>query len=55
MDEDEEAIDAEDRDEGEDCGRWDQNEPSGMSRYCRLAGTAFCEFECPYSRTCNIS
>lgn len=35
-------------DPGDDCGRWDQNAPGGMSKQCRLAGTEFCDFECPY-------
>lgn len=37
-------------DPGEDCGRWDQNAPGGMNKQCRLAGTEFCDFDCPYSR-----
>ena len=40
----------EEYDPGEDCGRWDQNAKGGMSPYCRLAGTEFCDWECPYSR-----
>lgn len=42
----------EDRDVGEDCGRWDQSAKGGMwpVGMCRLAGTEFCDWECPYSR-----
>lgn len=40
----------EEYDPGEDCGRWDQNAKGGMSHQCRLAGTEFCDWECPYSR-----
>lgn len=39
----------EEYDPGEECGRWDQNAKGGMSPYCRLAGTEFCDWECPYS------
>ena len=40
-------------DPGEDCGRWDQNAKGGMLPYywCRLAGTEFCDWECPFSRS----
>jgi len=42
----------EERDPGEDCGRWDQNVRGGMLPLglCRLAGTEWCDWECPYSR-----
>lgn len=32
-------------DPGEDCGRWRNGRLDG---YCLLAGTEFCDFECPY-------
>jgi hypothetical protein len=48
LDEDDYCDD--ERDPGEECGRWDQNAKGGMSPYCRLAGTEFCDFDCPYSR-----
>ena len=39
-----------DYDPGEECGRW--NNGRLMSYYhCRQAGTEFCDWECPYSRT----
>ena len=34
-----------DYDPGEECGRWIN---SRLTRNCRLAGTEFCDFECPY-------
>jgi hypothetical protein len=37
-------------DTGEECGRWDQNYPSGMGPNCRQAGTEYCMFDCPYAR-----
>ena len=40
----------EEDDPGAECGRWDQNAKGGMSRYCRLAGTEFCDWECPHNR-----
>jgi hypothetical protein len=35
-----------------ECGRWDQNAQGGMHPVglCRLAGTEWCDWECPYSR-----
>lgn len=41
-----------DYDEGMDCGRWDQNAKNGMlpRGLCRLAGTEWCDWECPHSR-----
>lgn len=30
-----------------ECGRWDQNAPGGMRSQCRLAGTEWCDWECP--------
>ena len=46
FDDDEEGYDP-----GDDCGRWDQNAKGGMLSYysCRLAGTEFCDWECPHS------
>lgn len=44
----EDALDEEDEyDPGADCGRWDN---ARLGKYCVLAGTEFCDFECPYSR-----
>jgi hypothetical protein len=40
----------EDDDKEADCGRWDQNAPGGLSRQCRLAGTEWCDWECPLNR-----
>ncbi len=47
---DEAAFDDEDDCEAE-CGRWDQNAKGGMLPYynCRLAGTEFCDWECPFA------
>lgn len=36
-----------DYDPGEGCGRW-VNGRLGKVYDCRLAGTEFCDFECPY-------
>lgn len=35
-----------------ECGRWDQNVKGGLLPYywCRMAGTEFCDWECPLSR-----
>jgi hypothetical protein len=40
-----------DYDPGDDCGRWEQNAKGGMLPYywCRLAGTEFCDWECPFA------
>jgi hypothetical protein len=44
--EDEDYYSEEDEyDPGDDCGRWDNGR---LSKYCSLAGTEFCDFECPY-------
>ena len=32
-------------DPGEDCGRWRNGR---LGDYCLLAGTEFCDFDCPY-------
>ena len=32
-------------DPGADCGRWSNGR---LGRHCALAGTEFCDFECPY-------
>ena len=44
--------DGDEYDPGEECGRWDQNAKGGMHPVglCRLAGTEWCDWECPYSR-----
>lgn len=34
-----------DYDPGDDCGRWDNGR---LAKLCRLAGTEFCDWECPY-------
>ena len=39
--------DQDDYDPGEDCGRW-INGRLGKLYNCRLAGTEFCDFECPH-------
>jgi hypothetical protein len=39
------AGDEDDFDPGEECGRWLNG---NLDRWCRLAGTEFCDFECPY-------
>jgi hypothetical protein len=51
-DPEEETMPVEERDTGEDCGRFDQNAKGGMLPLglCRLAGTEWCDWECPYSR-----
>jgi hypothetical protein len=33
-------------DPGEDCGRWDNGR---LGPHCTMAGTEFCDWECPYS------
>lgn len=40
-------------DPGEECGRWDQNAKGGMHPVglCRLAGTEWCDWECPHNRS----
>lgn len=30
---------------GDECGRWDNGR---LVRHCALAGTEFCDFDCPY-------
>lgn len=35
----------EDEDPGDECGRWDNGKLGGS---CSLAGTEWCDFECPY-------
>lgn len=41
-----EVDDGEEYDDGDDCGRW-INGRLGPS--CMLAGTEFCDWECPFS------
>ena len=43
------ADDDDGYDPGEECGRWINGR---LGRYydCRLAGTEFCDWECPYAR-----
>lgn len=40
----------EDDDMEEECGRWDQSAPGGLSPYCRLAGTEWCDWDCPLNK-----
>jgi hypothetical protein len=49
----EDDFDDDDYDPGEECGRWDQNAKGGMLPLglCSLAGTEWCDWECPHSRT----
>lgn len=35
----------EEYDPGDECGRWVNGR---LGRSCRLAGTEFCDWECPY-------
>lgn len=42
----EEDDDPDDYDPGEECGRWINGR---LDRLCRLAGTEFCDWECPYA------
>ncbi|TCQ82590.1 hypothetical protein EDF68_101981 [Ochrobactrum sp. BH3] len=36
-----------DFDVGDDCGRWRNGK---LTFHCTMAGTEFCDWECPYSR-----
>lgn len=36
-----------DYDPAEECGRWQNGR---LARGCSLAGTEFCDWDCPYSR-----
>lgn len=38
-------FDADDEDPGAECGRWSNGK---LGRSCSLAGTEFCDWECPY-------
>ena len=40
-----EDEDEDEDDPGDECGRWDNGR---LGRNCLLAGTEFCDFECPY-------
>lgn len=42
-DDDSDAVDEEDP--GDECGRWDNGKLGGT---CMLAGTEFCDFDCPH-------
>lgn len=44
-DDDDDPVD--DSDPGEECGRWINGR---LDRSCRLAGTEFCDWECPHGR-----
>lgn len=37
-----------DIDPGQECGRWGNGK---LTTSCSLAGTEFCDFECPYHKT----
>lgn len=38
-----------------DCGRWDRDAPGGLRNTCRLAGTEWCDWDCPIGRrTVNV-
>jgi hypothetical protein len=39
------AFDIDDENPGAECGRWSNGR---LTRHCALAGTEFCDFECPY-------
>lgn len=45
MDEYEDEFFEEEDDRGADCGRWIN---SSLGHWCAMAGTEFCDFECPY-------
>ncbi len=45
---DEHWDDPDDYDDGDACGRWDNGR---LTRSCSMAGTEFCDFECPYRDT----
>jgi len=48
MDEiDEDVFEDEEEDREADCGRWDNGR---LMKQCRLAGTEWCDWECPLSR-----
>lgn len=40
--------DPEDESPGDECGRWSNGR---LTRSCSLAGTEFCDFECPFRDT----
>lgn len=40
-----EEHDFDDEDPGDECGRWSNGR---LTQHCALAGTEFCDFECPY-------
>lgn len=40
-------CDDDDHDPGEECGRWDNG---NLGPHCVLAGTEWCDWDCPYSR-----
>lgn len=40
--------DDEEEDREADCGRWDNGR---LTHQCRLAGTEWCDWECPLSRS----
>lgn len=45
--EEDDALDDDDYDPGEECGRWINGR---LGKLCTLAGTEWCDWECPYSR-----
>ena len=44
-----EEIEDDESDAGEECGRW-RNGRLGPWTDCLMAGTEFCDFDCPYGR-----
>lgn len=42
---DEDLYDEDEHDPGEECGRWRNGR---LGKQCALAGTEFCDWECPY-------
>ena len=50
---DDEPDQHEDDDLSDECGRWDNG---ALRSYfnCRMAGTEFCDFECPYGASSRV-
>lgn len=46
---DEDDFEDEEENHEAECGRWDQA-AGGLAQHCRLAGTEFCEWDCPLHR-----
>lgn len=43
---DDDEYDPDDEDHGAECGRWINGK---LGKSCTLAGTEFCDWDCPYS------